>query len=309
MIEVYRGSVNTWECDEMGHMNVRFYVARMMEGLAEFAHQAGLSHAFRPRARSTLIPRDQNIRFLKEFRAGQSFVMKACVLEVTEDSILLHQQIDHVSGEPGAAYRTWIDHLDIDSGRTFPWSDTTRANFEQLKGKAPAELAPRSLDMSVAPRASATMADADAVNAPLIGRGVVQPGHCDPSGRMLAEFFIARLSDSIGHLLQPWREEVGKAAAARGETVKAGGAVLEYRLVYRRWPGVGDRFVIRSGRGFMKEKAHSFIHWILDPDSGEAWCTAEAVAVAFNIETRKIIPASPEALKALAKVAPAGLSN
>ena len=34
MIELYRGSINTWECDEMGHMNVRFYVARMMEGLA-----------------------------------------------------------------------------------------------------------------------------------------------------------------------------------------------------------------------------------------------------------------------------------
>ena len=36
MIEVYRGSINTWECDEMGHMNVRFYVAKMMEGLAAF---------------------------------------------------------------------------------------------------------------------------------------------------------------------------------------------------------------------------------------------------------------------------------
>ena len=47
MIEVYRGSINTWECDEMGHMNVRFYVAKSMEGLAEFAHAVGLEHAFR----------------------------------------------------------------------------------------------------------------------------------------------------------------------------------------------------------------------------------------------------------------------
>jgi acyl-CoA thioester hydrolase len=279
-----------------------------MEGLAEFAHQAGLPHAFRPRARSTLVPRDQHIRFLKEVRAGGCFTMKACVLEVTDESLLLYQQLDHASGEPCATYRTWIDHLDIGSGRTFPWSDKTRANFEQLKAQPPAELAPRSIDMSVAPRASATMADADAVNAPLIGRGVVQPGHCDPEGRMLCEFFIARLSDSIGHLLQAWREKVAAAAAARGDTVKTGGAVLEYRLVYRRWPGAGDRFVIRSGRGFQKEKVHSFVHWILDPDSGEAWCTAEAVAVAFNIETRKIIPAGPEAVAALGQVAPAGLS-
>jgi acyl-CoA thioester hydrolase len=289
-------------------MNVRFYVARMMEGLAEFAHQAGLPHAVRPRARSTLVPRDQHIRFLKEIRAGQSFVMKACVLDVTGDSLLLYQQIDHLSGEPAAAYRTWIDHVDIGSGRVFPWSAATRKNFEQLKAQPPANLAPRSIDMATPPRAAATMADADAVNAPTIGRGVVQPGQCDLHGRMLAEFFIGRLSYSVGHLLQPWREKVAEAARAKGETVASGGAVLEYRLVYRRWPGAGDRFVIRSGRGFLKEKVHSFIHWILDADTGEAWCTSEAVAVAFNIETRKIIPASPEALKALEKVAPAGLS-
>jgi acyl-CoA thioester hydrolase len=308
MIEVYRGSANTWECDEMGHMNVRFYVAKMMEGLAEFAHQAGLAHAFRPRPRSTLVPRDQHIRFLREARAGQPFTMKACVLDVTDDSLLLYQQIDHPSGEPCAAYRTWIDHLDIGSGRTFPWSEATRANFDQLRANPPAEVAPRSIDMTVAPRASATMAEADVVNAPLIGRGIVMPGQCDLSGRMLCEFFIARLSDSIGHLLQSWREEVAAAARARGETVRTGGAVLEYRLVYRRWPSEGDRFVVRSGRGFQKEKTHSFVHWILDPDSGEAWCTSEAVAVAFNLDTRKIIPASPEAMAALAKVAPAGLS-
>ena len=33
---VWRGGVNTWECDEMGHMNVRFYLAKAMEGLPHF---------------------------------------------------------------------------------------------------------------------------------------------------------------------------------------------------------------------------------------------------------------------------------
>ena len=38
-VEVWRGGVNTWECDEMGHLNVRFYVARAMEGLVTADHQ------------------------------------------------------------------------------------------------------------------------------------------------------------------------------------------------------------------------------------------------------------------------------
>jgi acyl-CoA thioester hydrolase len=308
MIEVYRGSINTWECDEMGHMNVRFYVAKMMEGLAEFAHVAGLRQAFRPKARSTLSPRDQHIRFIKEAHAGKPFTMTACVLEVSESSVLLYQQIDHASGEPCASYRTWVDHVDVESRAAFAWSDATRAILEALKDEAPAACAPRSLDLSVTPSASARMADADAIAAPVVGRGVFKVTECDLDGRLMPEFFIGRLSDSIAHLLQPWREEVGQAAKARGEMVTMGGAVLEYRLIYRRWPRPGDRFVIRSSRGFQKEKVHSFVHWLVDPDSGEAWCTTEAVAVALNLETRKILPATPGLIEALAKVAPAGLS-
>jgi acyl-CoA thioester hydrolase len=308
VIELYRGSINTWECDEMGHMNVRFYVAKAMEGLAEFAHVVGLGHAFRANAQSTLRPRDQHIRFIKEAHAGAPFTMTGCVLEVQDNSVLIYQQITHATGEPCAAIRTWVDHVDVSSGVAFAWTGAARAKLEALKDAAPTACAPRSIDLSVAPRATATMADADAINAPVIGRGVVLPQHLDLTGRMMPEFFLGRVSDSIAHLLRPWREKVGKEAEARGETVKLGGAVLEYRLVYRRWPRAGDRFVIRSSGGFQKEKTHSFVHWLIDPDSGEAWCTTEAVAVVLNLVTRKIMPATAELQASLKEVAPKGLS-
>lgn len=308
MIELYRGSINTWECDEMGHMNVRFYVAKMMEGLAELAHVAGLAHAFRERAQSTLRPRDQHIRFIKEAHAGAPFTMTGCVLEVTDASVLVYQQITHQSGEPCASFRTWVDHVDVDTGAAFAWSAATRARLEALKDEPPAATAPRSVDMSVAPRPSATMADAEAIKAPVIGRGVVLPQQSDLTGKMMPEFFIGRISDSIAHLLRPWREKVAVESEARGEKLRMGGAVLEYRIVYRRWPRAGDRFVIRSGSGFQKEKTHSFIHWVIDPDTGLAWCTSEAVAVSLNLDTRKIIPSTPELMKLLGEVAPAGLS-
>ncbi|MBP9233864.1 MAG: acyl-ACP thioesterase [Hyphomonadaceae bacterium] len=308
MIEVYRGSINTWECDEMGHMNVRFYVAKMMEGLAEFAHIVGLEYAFRSSGPSTLRPRDQHIRFIREVRAGEPFTMSACVLEVSDSSVLLYQQTNHMNGQPSASYRTWVDHIDVSTGFAFPWSDETRDRLAALMGEAPTACAPRSINLSVKPQATVALADADAAGAPVIGRGVVLPNQCDLAGAMLPEFFLGRVSDSIGHLLRPWRAQLAKQAEARGETVRMGGAVLEYRLVYRRWPRAGDRFVIRTGRGFQKEKTHSFVHWIMNPDTGEPWCTTEAVAVALNLETRKIMLATPEMMAALAQLAPDGLS-
>jgi acyl-CoA thioester hydrolase len=305
VIELYRGSVNTWECDEMGHMNVRFYVNRMMEGLAELAHQAAMPLAFTDQAQSTLRPRDQHIRYIREVLAGRPFTMTGCVLEVTESSALIYQQIIHASGEPGAAFRTWVDHVEVDSGRAFPWSKAARAALEKLAGEAPADLAPRSIDMNVAPILQPRLSDCDAIGAPTIGRGVVPAEHCGADGRMLAEMFVGRLSDSVAHLLGPWRD---KLAAASGAVPRQGGAVLEYRIVYRRWPRAGDRFVIRSGLAFIKEKTHSLVHWIMDPNTGEAWATSQAVAIALNLDTRKIIPATSEMQAALGSLAPKGLA-
>jgi acyl-CoA thioester hydrolase len=303
MIEVYRGSANTWECDEMGHMNVRFYIARMMEGLGEFAARAGMPYAFREKGQSTLRPREQHIRYMREALAGRPFAMKACVLEARETSVLVYQQIDHATGEPCAAIRSWVDHVDVETGQPFPWSAETLAAFETLMGEAPAETAPRSIDLSVTPCAAPLMLAADAISAPVIGRGMILPEQCDLLGAMKPEFFIGRISDSVGHLLRPWRDAMAADIKAR-----SGGAVLEYRMVYRRWPRAGDRFVIRSSVAWTREKTHGLVHWIMDPDTGEAWCTSEGVAVALNLDARKIIPASIQMQDLLKSLAPAGLS-
>ena len=36
-------------------------------------------------------------------------------------------------------------------------------------------------------------------------------------------------------------------------------------------------------------------HWMLDPRTGDAWATSEAVAIALDLDARKIIPIGPEA--------------
>ena len=65
LVEVLRSAVNTWECDEMGHMNVRFYVTRSVEALFSFGQTFGLGpQALRDR-QQTLAIKDQHIRFLR----------------------------------------------------------------------------------------------------------------------------------------------------------------------------------------------------------------------------------------------------
>lgn len=48
-VEVWRGGVASWECDQMGHLNVAFYVAKSMEGLVGLAAELGRCRPSRPR--------------------------------------------------------------------------------------------------------------------------------------------------------------------------------------------------------------------------------------------------------------------
>ena len=60
-------------------------------------------------------------------------------------------------------------------------------------------------------------------------------------------------------------------------------------------------------RSLIKEEAKKKAHWMINPDTGEAYVTTQAVAVTFDLDKRKAIPAPPEQIKELEQLAPRGL--
>ena len=305
MIPLWRGSANTWDCDEMGHMNVRVYIEKAVEGWGVFSHAIGMPHAFRPNTPSVLLPKDQHIRFVAEAHAGRPLEMLGCVVEVGDSDCVLFQELRHGDGRLCAAFRTRLQHARSDSGTPFPWSARTKAALEKLIDTPPEDTKPRSFDPDGAyiEDNEATINVPDHLGVPVIGRGIVPPIHCDPHGRMYPYWFIGRISDSVPNLLHEWRSEVARNAGG----VRMGAAVLEYRLVYRKWPRAGDLFQVRTGLAKVERKVHSLVHWVVDPVSGDAWLTSEAAAISFDLDRRKAIAASPEAMGELEKLAPKGL--
>ncbi len=215
MIPLWKGIPNTWDCDEMGHMNVRVYVEKAMEGLGTFAGAIRMPHAFRAGAPSTLQPVEHHIRYIREAHAGAPLFMSGCVLEWDETSALIYQDMRHGDGRPAAAFRTRVKHVDARTGKPFPWSTRSRAQLEALKDSPPDETKPRGLDPSAAPLPSSmtNMAQVTKAGAPEIGRGLILPRECDVFGRFWAPFFIGRISDSVPTLLHEWRETVAASQA------------------------------------------------------------------------------------------------
>lgn len=293
---LYIGSANTWECDEMGHLNVRFYVARAWEGVAILGQLLRLRDPFQPGGGATLTPRDLHVRFLKEVRPGQPLSMRGGVVRMGETDAQIYLELRHGDGTPAASFQILVEHVDQQRLRAFAWAETARQAALALMCEVPAHGAARSIDPAQT-GGEVSLARAEALNVGAIGRSLVTTADVDAFGRIRPEMFIGRVSDAVPNLLASWRAEIGAEAAA-GDPV--GAAVLEYRLLYRRLPRTGDVIEVRSAVAEVAEKTQRLVHWLIDPRLGGAWASAEAVAITFNLATRKAIAPPPAQRAALA---------
>lgn len=286
-VEVWRGGVANWECDQMGHLNVGFYVAKSMEALAGVAAELGMPAAFAPAAEATLVVREQHIRFIREARPGAPLTITAGVVEMGEADARILLLMHHQSGDLAASFQTLVAHSTAREGRPFPWPDRIRARAEALAVEVPEKAAPRSIGLAPV-QTQASLARADALGLVPTGRRVVDVADCDAFGRMRTEMFMHRLSDGIPHFF------AGRRPGAVDPERKVGGAALEYRLIHHAWPRAGDRLELRSGSAGGDPRFRRLVHWLLDPDTGRPWGSAEAIAVSFDLETRKLITLSDE---------------
>jgi len=288
-VEVWRGSVATWECDAMGHLNVGFYVARSMEGLIGLAAELGMPGAFSPDALSTLMVREQHIRFIKEARPGAPLHMVAGVVEWGETDARLVLLLRHRTGETAAVFQTLVSHVTAQETRAFPWPERMRERAAALKMEVPTDARPRSIGLDRV-ESQASLERALELDLRRTALGGVRPADCDAFGRMRTELMMARISDGIPHIFD------GARPGAPANGARVGGAALEYRLIHLAWPRAGDRVELRSGSPGGDARFRKWIHWLLDPATGRPWGVAEAIAVSFDLETRKLITLTDEAL-------------
>lgn len=294
---LYQGSVNTWECDDGGHLNVRFHLERAMIGLAHLAHALEMPRAFTAAPGATLAPVEAHIRFLKEARPGAPLVMHGGVAKLEESEAHVCLDMRHADGAPASCFTLKVAHVDTRAFRPFPWSARSRAAAKRLHCALPAHAKPRSIDVTKTP-GDASRDRAIELGAMRIGATMVTPDQCDAFGRLRGEHFVGRVSDSVPNLLAQWRQEAAEANDGAGAPA---GAVVEARLVYRHFPRAGDLIEVRSGIVDVGDKTLRLVHWLCDPESGGVWASMEAVALTFDTVTRKAISPSAEARARLAK--------
>ncbi|MBM3588494.1 MAG: acyl-ACP thioesterase [Alphaproteobacteria bacterium] len=282
MIVIGKGSVQSGECDVMGHMNVRHYLARAGDGLAWLGLALGITPD-----RGFFTPVDQHIRFLREMAAGTPFTIFGGVVARRGDQLRAYVEIRNSgTGVPSAALVSDIELRDPHSGAVLPLPAGLEGKLAGLTVALPAHAGPRGLPFDpIRPLPDAGAAAAMGLTDAYIG--AIRAEDCDRAGLMRPDVVISRIWDGVPNLRFP-----GAELGAREEGL--GSAALEYRLAYLKPMRIGDLLIIRSGLRALGEKTTTWTHVLHDGVSGAPVAAAEAVGVSFDLMARKAVAIPPD---------------
>ena len=280
MMDVLRSSVNEWECDQMGHLNVRHYLAHANEGLSLLLAELGVGPGRLRQDGLTLRAADQHVRFQRELRPGTAYVVRAGVVAVSADTLRIYQEIvTRPDGEIAATFVTEAALLDA-SGARRALPTQLRTVSRPIQSEIPPHGAARGIGRE---QPQPPLTRAQAVERGLAGAylGPVRREDCDELGVLRETGVMAKLSDGMVHFFLSLRD--------RPRPKELGGAALEYRFVFRKWARLGDFVEVRSGLKALGNKTLNACHFIFDVESGECLASAESVSVTFDLVTRKSI--------------------
>lgn len=109
----YRGTVQAWHCDHIGHMNVMWYVGKFDEATWNFFASIGVTGQYmRERQRGTAAVQ-QNITYSRELMAGDTITVRSTILEMRE-RVVRFEHVMYVADTAEVAARCEITGVHID---------------------------------------------------------------------------------------------------------------------------------------------------------------------------------------------------
>ena len=290
LVPVHRGCVNSWECDENDHLNMRYYLGKTNEGLPFLLRELGLGPAAleamdaRPRILS------QHVRYLVEARAGAPLTVWAGVAEAGGDRLVAYAEMRHsATDEVHAALLTGLSLVGRRDGA--PRAIPGAAGLARCE--VPPHGSPRGIAASEAPLRLERKALAPAGFLE-IGRGTVGVRECDEHGELAPHEVAGRVSDSVVNL---WVHHQSPEELRRLADGEEGGALLELRVAHHAPLRVGSPFTIHSGYRAVTRKVVRVVHLVFDETTGGCAATCDGVAVSMDLRSRKAIEV-PEARRA-----------
>jgi acyl-CoA thioester hydrolase len=109
----YRGTVQAWHCDHIGHMNVMWYVGKFDEATWNFFALIGVTGEYMRQQHRGTAAVQQNITYSRELMAGDTVTVRSAILEMRE-RVVRFEHVMYVADTAEVAARCEITGVHID---------------------------------------------------------------------------------------------------------------------------------------------------------------------------------------------------
>ena len=133
LLLTYRGAVYPWHCDQMGHMNVMWYVGKFDEATWNLFASMGVTATFLRERQRGMAAVQQDITYRRELVAGDTVTVHSAFLEVRDKvARFVHEMRHGESGELAALCMLTGVHTDAVARKSCPFPDDILARGKTL---------------------------------------------------------------------------------------------------------------------------------------------------------------------------------
>lgn len=282
---LHEAVVGADEIDELGHMNVRFYLLKALVATRNLSSLVGLSRDACADQGCVLDLEDIYTRHYAEQMEGARLEVRGGVLDVQSDGArFYHELVNPERDEIAATYVHGLKLRAVEgrSLRPMPENVAERASARIIP--VPEHGRPRTIDLeSRPPNVSLELVR----ERELAMRRVrtVPAEECDANG----DYVPARFQELFWGGVPVHRRENDSWLIELEGGGKMGWATLESRGVLLELPRVGARIQSFGAEVDVGSKTSFRHHWCFDVDSGRLLCTSSIVNLAFDIGARRAI--------------------
>ncbi len=278
LLPLYRGGVEAWECDQMRHMNVQFYMSKGSDAFAHLQNALGLPPATIRATRKGLRFKTIRTQYKSEVHVGTPLYGLGGVREVTGDLISGFIRLFNAeNGNLSAVHEFTAVYTDLDTDSPLPLPDDGRAAAEGLAD-------PHTDSFQLKPFAGALMPDRPLDHMFESARGAVDVWECDLFEHIEMRHVVGYFSDAATHIIN--------AVGLTREIIRSrnlGSAALDYYSEFHAPIKKSTAILLKSGLIDADGKIFRFGHNLFDMDTGKLAVTTTVIGVYFDMTTRKSV--------------------
>ena len=289
---IYKNSVQLHEIDNLGHMNVQYYLKHCLDSCILNLKINNLI-SYHSNEEESFVLEKVNIRYLNEQRLGAPFSINFYISKIENDKIRILQEMEN------------LETKKISS--TFILSFKIRKQIKKIKNKFENFLMGYPNKFKIVPSYAEIKGLLDInklklsyeklINYPKIFNsycGIAKNKDSFNSDILDAADYMGVVSAAVPNLLMMSNHSISKT--------NIGGAAVEYEFYFYEFVKTGTCIKLLSGLRNIKNKTYTWSHWLIDIEKKKILAEANAVIVTMDLKKRKSVQIPNKMKVALEKI-------